>query len=78
LETGIGRKIILATGEFYEGDFLNGLPNGKIKYQSATESYGGDVVAGEKEGNGTETLPNKIKYAGQFKNGKRNGKGVLE
>ena len=62
----------------YEGDFVNGIPEGKGMsfYENGNILYIGDFVNGKSEGNGEKYSPNnKLKYEGDWLNGLRHGKG---
>ena len=64
-------------GNYYEGDLLNGIPNGQ-----GTMTYtNGDVYTGEwkdglKSGQGTITYASGTVYEGEWKDDKRNGQGT--
>ena len=63
---------------FYEGDFINELPNGKGIMYFDGNKYEGDLVDGKFEGNGKFYYYEEDReYIGQFKNGNMNGKGNL-
>ena len=62
----------------YEGNFVNGIANGKGIEKNLPEdlgSYSGDFKNNRRHGNGTFTFFNGSKYIGQWKNNFRNGKG---
>ncbi|ORC90235.1 MORN1 protein [Trypanosoma theileri] len=62
----------------YEGGWKEGHLSGKgsIKLHDGS-SYIGEWVTGVKEGYGIENVPGNYHYTGNFKDGKRNGKGTL-
>ena len=65
-------------GEYYEGEFKDGLFDGQGQYTKPNGySYVGRWKNNKKNGFGTENFSNKDKYTGEFKNGKRHGKGKL-
>lgn len=72
-------KFTLDTGAIYEGQWLNGVPNGKGVYNfiRSGNKYIGDFLDGHLDGNGTFFFNNGDKYEGQFKNGGINGYGTL-
>jgi len=61
----------------YEGDILNGVPNG---YGSFTTPKGhkfvGEYKDGVRNGQGTYTSPDGYKFVGEYKDGKQNGQGT--
>ena len=72
-------KYIWEDGEYYIGQFKNGVANGKgiIYYSNGNIRYEGDWIIGKKEGYGKLILKNGEYYIGQFKNDLANGKGIL-
>ena len=72
-------KYIWENGEYYIGQYKNGLRNGKgIEYYSnGNIQYEGDWVNNKPEGNGKYIWENGQYYIGEWKNGLRNGKGTL-
>ncbi|KAH9592382.1 Alsin [Schistosoma haematobium] len=66
------------TGLVYIGDFIENkiTGRGKIIWPNKSE-YIGDVVDGIRHGFGTYTDSNGLQYTGQWKNGKKQGKGRL-
>ena len=66
------------SGARYEGNFKNGLINGKgTLYFSNGNKYVGDFKNQYREGNGFLKYSNGDEYKGQFKKGKLEGKGTL-
>lgn len=66
-----------ASGNKYEGDFLNGKPHGKGIYTFADgEKYEGDFLNGTQHGKGIYTFPSGSKYEGDYLDGTQHGKGV--
>ncbi len=66
------------TGIRYEGEFKNGLENGKgIIFFPNGNSYSGEFVNSKRNGKGTYLYANLGKYIGQFKNNKRHGQGTF-
>ena len=62
----------------YEGEILNGTPNGKGTLTwSDGSKYVGEFMQGKEHGQGIYTYPNGSKYEGQWKAGKKNGQGTL-
>ena len=72
-------KYIYEDGEYYIGQWKNGLKHGKgILYnKNGNIIYEGDYVNGKKEGNGKFILESGEYYIGQFKDDAFNGKGKL-
>ena len=70
--------IELQNGNYYKGDIKNGNMHGKGKIFSKNDDliYEGDFVNDKFEGNGKLIQDNKC-YIGQFKEGKKHGKGKL-
>ena len=65
------------TGDKYEGEFQNGLGNGKGKYTHTSGSvYSGEWKDMKRHGQGVETWTNGDKYVGEHQNNKRNGQGT--
>ncbi len=61
----------------YEGDIVNGVPNGQGKMTLHNgEKYVGEYKDGVKNGQGTHTFPDGQKYVGEFKDGKGHGQGT--
>ena len=63
-------KFVHENGEYYIGEFQNGLRNGKgtIYYKDGKIYYEGDFVNGNGEGNGKIIYEDGSYYIGQFKN----------
>ena len=70
-------KYIYENGEYYEGDWKNGLRNGngKIYKKDGLIRYEGGFINDKYEGGGQYFWQNNELYIGEFKNGLRNGKG---
>ena len=61
----------------YEGDFLNGTPNGQGTLTwSDGRKYVGEWKGGKINGQGTFTWPNGEKFEGKYKDGKYHGQGT--
>lgn len=60
-------KMVYATGDVYEGDFVNGKKKGKgiLTYKNG-DIYVGEFISDRKEGQGTLTFKNGAVYVGQF------------
>lgn len=66
-------------GEIYEGEFKNGLPEGKGTYRWPDgASYVGDFSKGNLEGKGIYRFSDGSNYEGDFLNNKRHGYGTLK
>jgi len=62
----------------YEGDILNGIPNGHGTITTPDGlKYVGEFKDGRRHGYGTSTSPEGSSYVGDWKNGKQNGYGTL-
>ena len=60
----------------FEGEYLNGIRNGKGKeYFKGELQYEGEYLNGKRNGKGKEYLIGELKYEGEYLDGKRNGKG---
>jgi hypothetical protein len=72
-------KFTLDTGAIYEGQWLNGIPNGKGVYNFTRtgNKYIGNFQDGHIDGNGKFFFNNGDVYEGQFKNGAINGYGTF-
>jgi len=72
-------KRIYGNGEYYIGQFLNGLRNGKgiEYYKNGNIKYDGDFVKDKAEGNGKFIWESGEYYIGQFEKGLFYGKGTL-
>lgn len=66
-------------GSVYEGNFVNGKPEGKgtMKYVGGA-SYIGEWHYGLREGEGTWNYPNGDSYMGSWLRGRRHGRGTLK
>ena len=75
---GYGKYYYL-NDEYYEGQFKNGLRNGKgiLYYSNGNIIYEGDFVNDKFEGNGKYIYGGGEYYNGQWKDNKKNGKGSL-
>mgnify|MGYP003682047699 CR=1 FL=1 len=72
------QKVTYDSGNTYEGDFINGIKQGKgIFIWTDGDQYEGDWVNGEKYGKGVFTYASGNKYEGDWVDGERDGKGVL-
>lgn len=72
---GIGR-LELENGDFYEGEFHNGMFHGKGRLvQSGGKMYEGAWRNNKREGKGMEVWPDGKRYQGKFRNDKKNGYG---
>ena len=71
-------KLFYPNGEFYIGEILNGLKNGKgiEYYKNGKIKYDGDWISGKLEGYGKYYYENDEFYIGQWKNNLRHGKGI--
>ena len=71
-------KIFFLNEEYYIGQLINELPNGKGKhyYSNGAIKYDGDWINGKYEGKGMYYINDYIFYIGEFKNGLRHGKGT--
>ena len=65
-------------GEYYIGQWKNGLKHGKgiYYYKNGNIKYDGDFVNDKYEGNGKYIWEDGQYYIGEWKNGLRNGKGI--
>lgn len=72
--------LLLATfpnGDTYEGDYKNGIREGKGRYTFVAGGwYKGDWANGVKHGEGTFRYPDKSKYIGEWKEGLKHGHGT--
>ena len=60
----------------YEGDIVNGVPNGQGTMNFNGEKYLGEYKDGLKYGHGTYTFPDGGKYVGEYKDGEYHGQGT--
>lgn len=66
-------------GNRYQGELVNGRPNGTGNiYYSNGDHYQGTVHDGKPDGFGTYTKSSGIVYVGGFEHGTRHGKGVIK
>jgi len=70
-------KLTFEDGDVYEGETLNGVPNGKGKrtWKNGTDVYEGDFVNGKMTGKGKRAYLNGDVYEGEFVNAVPHGKG---
>ena len=75
---GYGKEIY-ENGDYYEGEFKNGLKNGRgILYTKHHNiQYKGDWINNDINGYGIQYFKNGQKYEGELKDGLRNGKGTI-
>ena len=66
------------TGDFYEGEWQNGKPDGqgKVTFKDGTGYYHGSLKNGQAHGDGVLANTSGYKYVGEWQNDKRNGKGI--
>ena len=71
-------KIVYKNGNYYIGEFKNGLRHGKgiEYYKNGNIQYDGDFINDKFEGNGKYIYEDGEYYIGEFKNGLRHGKGT--
>ena len=71
--------ITYQNGEYYIGQWLNGLKNGRgtIFYRDNNIKYEGDFVNNKFEGKGRYNWENGEYYIGQWSNGLKNGRGTI-
>lgn len=71
-------RIYYSNGEFYEGDILNSVYNGKGKLINENkDEYIGEFLNGEKNGQGNLTFSAGVIYKGNFIKNKFEGEGVM-
>jgi hypothetical protein len=61
----------------YEGEFLDGVPHGKVKELLDNQEYDGGFVVGVRQGEGKLIVDKEFVFEGTFVNGKLNGKGKM-
>jgi eukaryotic-like serine/threonine-protein kinase len=71
-------RITLASGSKYEGELMNGKPQGKGKVIATTYYCVGDFRNGELNGQGFCNYKNGDRYEGEFRNDKFNGAGKIK
>jgi serine/threonine protein kinase len=72
-------KTTFPNGDFFNGGYKDGKPDGRGKYVYASgDMYEGEYKNGVIEGQGSYTFANGEKYTGQWKNGKNNGQGTYK
>ncbi|CAD8103343.1 unnamed protein product [Paramecium sonneborni] len=76
LPFGFGR-MIMASGDYFEGFSQNGKANGKGLFSSVNYLYEGDWEEDLKHGKGKDILYGKYEYQGDFKNNLKSGEGRL-
>mmetsp|Transcript_10546 Transcript_10546/g.7881 ORF Transcript_10546/g.7881 Transcript_10546/m.7881 type:complete len:145 (+) Transcript_10546:34-468(+) len=66
-------------GDIYEGDFVDGIREGRGKYfySSNGDKYDGEWKQNMKHGIGKMTYAKKGEYYGYWENGRRHGEGVF-
>lgn len=71
--------IVYENDDRYEGQIVNGRPNGKGMFYAASENrrYEGDFRNGEFHGQGKYTFADGGRYTGQFAGGQPHGRGVF-
>ena len=73
---GIGKEFDELENKIYEGEYLNGKMNGKIKiYYEGYLEYKGELLNGKRHGKGKEYYFGILIYDGYYLNGEKNGKG---
>ena len=73
------KKFIYENGEYYIGEWLNGLRHGKgtLYYKNGNIKYKGDFIKDKFEGEGQYNFENGEYYIGEWLNDQRHGKGIL-
>jgi hypothetical protein len=74
-ETGQGVKT-WSSGSRYEGNFRNGVADGRGTMTTRGMTYVGDWKDGQRTGQGVFTMPDGTRYSGQWVNGKQEGQGT--
>ena len=70
-------SIVYENGEYYKGDFINGMFHGKGVYVWANgERYEGDFFFNRRTGKGVYFWPSGERYEGEFADGKLEGWGI--
>lgn len=72
-------KLTFLSGEYYDGDFVNGEMTGYGVYvyaESIGDKYEGDMVVGKRDGTGKYTWADGSTYEGGYKADRKNGTGV--
>lgn len=68
-----------SNGDFYEGEFNEGMYNGSgVYHYHGNGRYEGDWVNGKYDGYGVESWARGSRYRGQYKQGKRHGFGIYK
>jgi len=62
---------------FYEGDWKNGVKEGRGQLKTKIGDYNGEFVAGKKHGSGSDSFASGSKYIGQFIENQRHGHGTM-
>ena len=72
-------KKVYENGDYYIGEMLNNVPNGKGKKfdKNGNIIYEGEIINGKANGKGTFNYKNGYYYVGQWLNDKKNGKGTI-
>ena len=72
-------KFYFDDGEYYIGQFLNGLRhgNGTLYYRNGNVQYEGEFINDKAEGDGRFIDEEGNQYIGKFLDGKRNGEGII-
>ena len=72
-------KKVYENGDYYIGEMLNNIPNGKgTKYDKyGNIIYEGEIINGKANGKGKFNYKNGYYYVGQWLNDKKNGKGKI-
>ena len=72
-------KYIWENGDYYIGEFLNDMKNGKgkIYYKNDSIKYDGDFVNDKYEGKGKFIWENEEYYIGEWVNGFKHGEGII-
>ena len=72
------KKKVYENGEYYIGEYLNGLRHGKgiLYYKNNTILYDGEFVKDKYEGKGKYIWEDGEYYIGEYLNGLRHGKGI--
>ena len=72
-------KKVYENGDYYIGEMLNNIPNGKGKKfdKYGNIIYDGEIINGKANGKGILYYKNGYYYVGQWLNDKKNGKGTI-
>jgi len=79
IKEGLGR-VIESDGNVYEGKIVRGQYQGEGKFVDFETGviWEGKFESGIMNGKGSEIIPGKYSYVGEFLNGKKTGKGKVE